>query len=114
MFAVDEAAAEAIRRAFNESGELAAVVRAAPAFPADPGQRTGACVCADDRRLEAPAAEAAPRAPNAAPRSLSRGRGAAPSRAAFGLSGFWAQADSFGDSDARPGQLSHCGASKAG
>jgi hypothetical protein len=33
MFAVDEASAEAIRRAFNESGELAAAVELRRRFP---------------------------------------------------------------------------------
>ena len=33
MFAVDDAAAEAIRRAFDESGELAAVVEFRQRFP---------------------------------------------------------------------------------
>jgi hypothetical protein len=33
MFAVDEPTAEAIRRAFNESGELAAVVELRRYFP---------------------------------------------------------------------------------
>ena len=45
MFAVDEQTAEAIRRAFNESGELAAVVELRRHFPLiQDNERARACV----------------------------------------------------------------------
>jgi hypothetical protein len=45
MFVVDEPAAEAIRRAFNESGELAAVVELRRHFPLiQDNEQARACV----------------------------------------------------------------------
>lgn len=45
MFAVDEQTAEAIRRAFNESGELAAVVELRRHFPLiQDNEQARACV----------------------------------------------------------------------
>jgi hypothetical protein len=45
MFVVDEPAAEAIRRAFNESGELAAVVELRRFFPLiQDNEQARACV----------------------------------------------------------------------
>ena len=53
MFAVDEAAAAAIRRGFTEKGELSAIVELRRRFPGvAPGPNARACVRPDDCRMD--------------------------------------------------------------